>query len=81
VTLHPIFKNVKINIYKNIILLKALYKRETSPLTLREEHKLRESENKVPREIYMPKREKEEDGETLPRSDLHDFILLLTKYY
>jgi hypothetical protein len=35
-----------------------VYKHETSPLTLKEEHKLREFENRVPREKYLSKIEK-----------------------
>jgi hypothetical protein len=40
-------KNLKIRIYKMIILPVVLYGCETWSLTLREEHKLREFENRV----------------------------------
>jgi hypothetical protein len=42
-------KNIKIRIYKTIILPVVLYGCETSCLTLREEHRLRVLENRVPR--------------------------------
>jgi hypothetical protein len=48
-------KNVKIRIYKNIILPVVLYGCETWSLTLREEHKLRLFENRVLRKIFAPK--------------------------
>jgi hypothetical protein len=50
-------KNVKINIYKIIILTVALYGCETSFLTFREEHTLRVFENRMLREIFRPKRD------------------------
>jgi hypothetical protein len=53
-------KNLKIKIYKTVILPVVLYGCETWSLTLREEHRLRVSENKVLRRIFGPKRE--EDG-------------------
>jgi hypothetical protein len=49
-------ENVKIGIYKTIILLVVLYGCETQSLTLREEHKLRVFENKVLRRIFGPGR-------------------------
>jgi hypothetical protein len=45
--------NVKVNIYKTIILSVVLYGCETWSLTLREEHRL--FENKVLRRIFRPK--------------------------
>jgi hypothetical protein len=50
-------KNLKIRIYKTIILLVVLYGRETWSLTLREEHRLRVFENRVLRRIFGPKRD------------------------
>jgi hypothetical protein len=55
-----ISKNLKIKIYKTVILPVVLYGCETWSLTLREEHRLRVSENRVLRRIFGPKRE--EDG-------------------
>jgi hypothetical protein len=53
-------KNLKIKIYKTVILPVMLYGCETWSLTLREEHRLRVFENRVLRRIFGPKRE--EDG-------------------
>jgi hypothetical protein len=49
-------KNVKIKIYKIIILPLVLYGCETWSLTLREEHRLRVFEKRVLRRIFGPKR-------------------------
>jgi hypothetical protein len=49
-------KNLKIRIYKTIILPVIVYGCETWSLTLREEHRLRAFENKVLRRISGPKR-------------------------
>jgi hypothetical protein len=48
-------KNLKIRIYKTIIL-PVLYGCETWSLTLKEEHRLRVFENRVLRNIFGPKR-------------------------
>jgi len=47
-------KNLKIEIYRNIILPVVLYGCEIWPLTLREERKLRVFENMVLRRIFGP---------------------------
>jgi hypothetical protein len=49
-------RNVKIKIYKTIILFVVLYGCETLSLTLREEHRSRVFENRVLRRIFGPKR-------------------------
>jgi hypothetical protein len=49
-------KNLKIRIYKTIILPVVLYGCETWSLTLREEHRLRVFENRVLRRVFGPKR-------------------------
>ena len=49
-------KNLKIKIYRTIILPVVLYGYETWSLTLREEHRLRMFENRVLR-IFGPKRD------------------------
>jgi hypothetical protein len=49
-------KNVKIKIYKTIILPVVLYGHETWPLTLREEHKLRAFENGAEENIWTEDR-------------------------
>jgi hypothetical protein len=47
--------NVKVKIYKTIILPAVLYGCETWSLALREEHRLRVFENRVLRRIFGPK--------------------------
>jgi len=65
-------KNLKIKIYRTIILSVVLYGCETW-LTLTEEHRLRVSENRVLRRIFGPKRD-EVIGEwrTLHNEELND---------
>jgi len=50
-------KNVKIKIYRTIILPVVLYGYETWSLTLREERRLRVFENRVLGRVYGPKRD------------------------
>jgi hypothetical protein len=50
-------RNLKVKIYKTIILPVVLYWCETWSLTLREEHRLRVFENRVLRGIFGPKRD------------------------
>jgi hypothetical protein len=50
-------RNVKVKIYKTIILPVVLYGCETWSLTLREEHRLWVFENRVLRRIFGPKRD------------------------
>jgi hypothetical protein len=50
-------RNLKLRIYKTVILPVVFYGCETWPLTLREEHRLRVFENKVLRRIFGPKRD------------------------
>jgi hypothetical protein len=66
-------RNVKVNIYKTIILPVVLYGCETWSLTLREEHRLRLFENRVLRRIFGPKRN-EVTGEwrKLHNEELHN---------
>jgi hypothetical protein len=52
-----LFKNLKIRIYKTIILPVVLYGCETWSLTLREEHRLSVSENRMLRKIFGLKRD------------------------
>jgi len=52
-----IIKNLKINIYRTIILTVVLYGCETWSLTFREERRLRVFENWVLRRIFGPKRD------------------------
>ena len=50
-------KNLKIKIYRTIILPVVLYGCETWLLTLREERRLRVFENRVLRKVFGPKRD------------------------
>jgi hypothetical protein len=50
-------QNLKIRVYKTIILPVVLHCCETWSLTLREEHRLRMFENRVLRKIFGPKRD------------------------
>jgi hypothetical protein len=50
-------KNIKIRIYKIIILPVALYGCEIWSLALREEYRLRAFENRVLRRIFGPKKD------------------------
>jgi hypothetical protein len=61
-------KNVKVRIYKTVILLVVLYGCETWSLTVREEHKLRVFENRVLTRIFGPRR----DGVTGEWGKLHN---------
>ena len=66
-------KNLKIKIYRTIILHFVLYGCETWSLTLREERKLRVFENMVLRRIFGPRRD-EVTGEwrRLHKEELND---------
>jgi hypothetical protein len=55
-------KNIKIRIYKTIILPVVLYGCETWSLTSREEHRLRAFENRVLRRIFGAKRDEMTGG-------------------
>jgi len=48
-------KNLKVKIYRTIILPVVLYGCETWSLTLREEHRVRMFQNRVLRRIFGPK--------------------------
>jgi hypothetical protein len=52
-----LLRNVKIRIYKTIVLPVVLYGCETWSLTSREEHRLGVFENRVLRRIFGPKRD------------------------
>jgi hypothetical protein len=66
-------RNVKVKIYKTIILPVALYGHETWSLTLREKHRLRVFENRVLRRIFGPKRDNVTgEWRKLPNQELHN---------
>ena len=52
-----LYKNLKIKIYRTIILPVVLYGCETWSLALKEENRLRVFENRVLRRIFGPKRD------------------------
>jgi hypothetical protein len=70
-------KNLKIGIYKTIILPVVLYGCETWSLTLREEHRLGVFQNRVLRRIFGRKRD-EVTGEwrKLHNEEVHDLYSL-----
>jgi len=66
-------KNLKIKIYRTIILPVVFYGCETWLLTLREESKLRVFENVVLRKIFGPRRDEVMGGwRRLHNKELHD---------
>jgi hypothetical protein len=66
-----ISKNLKIKIYKTVILPVVLYGCETWSLTLREENRQRVFENRVLRRIFGPKREEDGSWRKLHNDELH----------
>jgi hypothetical protein len=70
-------KNLKIKIYRTIILPVVLYGCETWSLTLREERRVRMFENRVLRRLFGPKRD-EVTGEwiKLQNEELNDLYSL-----
>ena len=70
-------KNIKIKIYRNIILRVVLYGCGTWSLTLREECRLRVCENRVLRRIFGPKRDEvTEEWRKLHNEELNDMCFL-----
>jgi hypothetical protein len=67
----PNINNLKIKIYKTVILPVVLYGCETWSLTFREEHRLRVFENTVLRRIFGPKREEDGSWRKLHSDELH----------
>jgi hypothetical protein len=66
-------KNLKIRIYKTIILPVVLYGCDSWSLTLREAHRLEVFENRVLRKIFGPKRDEvTEEWRKLHTEELHD---------
>jgi hypothetical protein len=64
-------KNLKIKIYKKIILSVVLYGCETWSLTLREECRLRIFENRTLRRIFGPKKDENVEWRRLRNEELH----------
>jgi hypothetical protein len=66
-------KNIKIRLYKTIILPVVLYGCETWSLTVKDERKLRVFENRALRRIFGPKRdEMTGDWRKLHNEELHN---------
>jgi hypothetical protein len=59
-------------LYKTVIFPVVLYGCETWSLTLREEHRLRISENRMLRGIFGPKREEDGSWRKLHNDELHN---------
>jgi hypothetical protein len=66
---HLISKNLKIKIYRTVILPVVLYGCETWSLTLREEYTLRVFKNRMLRRIFGPKRDEDRSWRKL-----HNYI-------
>jgi hypothetical protein len=64
-------KNLKIKIYKTVILPVVLYGRETWSLSLGEEYGLRVFENRVLKKIFGPKREEDGSWRKFHNDELH----------
>jgi hypothetical protein len=64
-------KNLKIKIYRTVILPIVPYGCETWSLILREEHRLRVSENRVLRWIFGSKRKEDGSSRKLHNDELH----------
>jgi hypothetical protein len=69
---HLISKNLKIKIYRTVILPFVLYGCETWSLTLRDKHRLRVFENRMLRRIFGPKREEDGVWRKLHNDELHN---------
>ena len=70
-------KNLKIKIYRTIILPMVLYGCETWSLTLREERRLRVYENRVLRKLFGPKRDEvTREWRKLHNEELNDLYSL-----
>jgi hypothetical protein len=67
-----ISRNLKIKIYKTVILPVVLYGCETWSLTLGEEHRLRVFENRVLRKIFGLEREEDGSRRKLHNDELRD---------
>jgi hypothetical protein len=70
-----ISENLKIKIYKTVILPVVLYGCETWSLTMGEEHRLRVFENRVLEKIFGSKREEVESWRKLHNDELHSLYL------
>jgi hypothetical protein len=67
----PLSKNLKIKIYKTIILSVVLYGCDAWSLTLREERRVRVFENRILRRIFGLKTHENEEWRRLHNEELH----------
>jgi hypothetical protein len=67
-----LIKNLKIKIYKTVILPVVPHRYETWSLTLREEHRLKVFENRVLRKIFGHKREEDRSWRKLHNDEFHN---------
>jgi hypothetical protein len=65
-------KNLKIKVYKTVILPVVMYGCGTWSLTLREEQRLRIFENRMLRRIFGPKREEDGSWRKLHNDEFHN---------
>jgi hypothetical protein len=70
------YKNLKIKIYKIVILPVVLYGCETWSLTLREEHRLRVFEDRLLRKMFGPEREKDGSWRKLHNDEIYSLYSL-----
>jgi hypothetical protein len=63
--------HIKIKIYKTVILPVVLYGCKTWSLNLREEHRLKVSENRVLRKIFGTKRDEDVSWRKLHNDEFH----------
>ena len=68
-------KNLKIKIYKTIILLVVLYDCEAWSFTLRKERRLKSLERRILRRLYGPKRDASGEWRRLYNEELHSLYL------
>ena len=74
-------KNIKIFIFRTVVLQVVLYGCETWPLTSMEEHRLRVFENRLLSRIFGPKRdEKTGEWKKLHNEELSDYVLLTKSF-
>jgi hypothetical protein len=69
-------RNLKIKVYKTVILPVVLYGCETWSLTLGEEHRLRAFEKRLLKRIYGPKREEDGSWRKLHNDELRNLYSL-----
>jgi hypothetical protein len=73
---HFLSKNFNIKIYKTIMLPVVPYGCETWSLALKEEHRLREFDNRMLRRIFGPKKEEAVKGRRMHYEELRNVYSL-----